>query len=231
MFDGVGEVFQSANGNGLFGGVTRRAVGFRYVRNDHLHIALGTQGTALKQRALQVNAALVHVCARLHIIKRVTHAIESFNPVVIKHILGIGPHFGRVRLHVEVRIHLLGAHAGGVGLELLNVLGTEQKLAIQIRLFNDIHISAVDSAALAGAHAHHGPILEHLTPNRARTHQKILEFFEFALESLAETRDLAVVPRTLALQLLRRQRLTVGVRRQAFQSIIHEKLADGHEFA
>jgi hypothetical protein len=53
-------------------------------------------------------------------------------------------------------------------LELLDVGRAEEELAIQVALFNGIHVRHVHAAPRTTSNSHHGPVLEHLAPDRAR---------------------------------------------------------------
>lgn len=48
VFDGVGKVFEGANGDGFLGRILRRTVRFGEVRNNNLHVAFGSERPGLE---------------------------------------------------------------------------------------------------------------------------------------------------------------------------------------
>lgn len=63
VFDGIGEVLQCADGDGLLRRVLAGAVGLCQERDNHLHVALRTQCTWFQQWFTVVHTAAVHVQA------------------------------------------------------------------------------------------------------------------------------------------------------------------------
>ena len=47
----------------------------------------------------------------------------------------------------------------------LYVPGSEEKLSVQVALFNDVHISDIDSPLGARSDTHHGKVLQNFTAN------------------------------------------------------------------
>ena len=47
----------------------------------------------------------------------------------------------------------------------LNIPGSEQKLSIQVRFLNDVHICDYNFSVWSSSKAHHGPIFQHFTAN------------------------------------------------------------------
>lgn len=73
-----------------------------------------------------------------------------------------------VRRNANIGIHLLDRFRGGRRFRLLHVPRSKEKLSIQIRLFNLIHVGDDDFAAVATGNAHHGEIFQEFAANRSR---------------------------------------------------------------
>lgn len=64
----------------------------------------------------------------------------------------------------------------------LDIPWSKQKLTVQVRLLNDIHVSDNDFSVGTRCNAHHCPVLEHFTADGTRTNLDLKELADNALQ-------------------------------------------------
>ena len=84
--------------------------------DDHLRVALGPQGSALQQGLAKVDAARVHVQARIHIVQSIDDDVQSGPEGIVKDILRIWGHPVLQRPHLQCRVDGLGGSRRNCGL-------------------------------------------------------------------------------------------------------------------
>mmetsp|Transcript_16457 Transcript_16457/g.49923 ORF Transcript_16457/g.49923 Transcript_16457/m.49923 type:complete len:793 (-) Transcript_16457:952-3330(-) len=230
VLDLVRKVLERADRDALLGRVARRAVALGELRDDDLHVPLRAERAALEERLLVVDAALVDVQPRLHVVERVAHAGEAAPEGVVEDALCLGAHPIQPRLHLGRRVHRPDRRRGAGRLCLGHVPRAEEELAVEIRLLDCVWVGDRDVPALAAADAHHRPVLEHLAPDRARPDEQVAQRAELLLRAPAERRRLRVVPRAARRRLCGRKRL-LAVGRQALLRVEVEPLLQRHELA
>ena len=236
MLDGVGKVLERADGNGLLGRVLSGRVGLGGEGQHDLHVALGAERARLDERLVVVDAAAVHVDARVNVVQRVAHGVEALEELVVVDALGVRSDAVGVRLDAHVRIHLESSSGGHRRLAALDVVLAKQKLPIQVGLLDRIHVCDDELAAVsARAQAHHGHVLEVLAAERARAHHKVLARGHLELKRLAQHGYLRLVAEQLGFAHCE----VAGVERRLHQRLLGQALAtvevhvllDGRELA
>lgn len=121
VLDGVGEVLQGANRDGLLRGILGGRVRLGHIGKNDLGVSLGSEGARLEEGLLVVNAAAVHVLAGVNIVQGVGHPREGLEEGIAKDLLRVRPHAILVGddLFAQVGVHLFHGKGGGLGLEFL----------------------------------------------------------------------------------------------------------------
>mmetsp|Transcript_25365 Transcript_25365/g.49492 ORF Transcript_25365/g.49492 Transcript_25365/m.49492 type:complete len:529 (+) Transcript_25365:932-2518(+) len=227
VFDGVWEVLEGADGDGLLGRVAARSVRFSHLGDYHLHVPLGAKCPALQQRTLVVDASLIHVQPCLNVIERVTDTIQTLEKIIIEQVFRVRPDPRAVTLDVERRVHPGHSIGSGGCFEFLNVGGAEQELPVEVALLDCVHVCEVHTAPWAAPETHQCPVLQHLASDRARPDQKVLRTHNPLMHILAKHGNLAVIARPLQLVLAGRKLLVW----QSLCAVVEKPLLDGRELA
>eukprot|EP00047_Mylnosiga_fluctuans_P019583 m.84068 g.84068 ORF g.84068 m.84068 type:complete len:1015 (-) comp8186_c0_seq2:29-3073(-) len=227
VLDEVREVLEGADRDRLLWRILRRRVRLRQVRQHNLGIALGAEGARLQQRPAVEDTALVHVASGLDVVKRVGNTVDGTEELVAVDGLSLGADTRGACLDVQRRVHLRDGSGRALGLQLVDIVGPEEELAVEVRLLDGVHVSDDQLAMRARSKPDHGHVLQQLTADGASTDHKPLLVAQALLEVLAEDGDLRVVARADGLQLLGGD----GVDRQRLKAVEVQVLHDGHELA
>eukprot|EP00126_Sphaerothecum_destruens_P008395 Sdes_comp20196_c0_seq1m13488 len=176
------------------------------------------------------DTSTIHVRSSLNIIQSIRHTIQAIEKLGIIDFFGSRRIFHTIlmRNNVQRRIHHLGSFGSTLGLQLLHIPGAEQKLSIQITLFNGVHICHSDFPTLLARNPHHGPIFQHLTTNRTCTHQKNIASLNLLLKLISKHTNLTIITTlsgstTLFIQI-------IGIRK-TFQTVEIKPLLDRCKFS
>mmetsp|Transcript_17462 Transcript_17462/g.34756 ORF Transcript_17462/g.34756 Transcript_17462/m.34756 type:complete len:773 (+) Transcript_17462:1249-3567(+) len=194
VLDLIREILQGTHGNRFLGRIPRRPVVLRQMRHHHLRVALGTQRPALEHGQPVEHAPLVHVQPRLHVVQGRAHPAQGVVELIAEEALGLAPHFFLVVHDIQVGVHGAGGFGARARFELVNVGVPEEELAREVRFFDAVHVRNVDFPGGAAPDPHQRPVFEHLAPDGARPHQKIVEIQQRLLRGGAEHRNLGIVP-------------------------------------
>mmetsp|Transcript_36297 Transcript_36297/g.116937 ORF Transcript_36297/g.116937 Transcript_36297/m.116937 type:complete len:491 (-) Transcript_36297:892-2364(-) len=194
LVDVVWEVVHGALWRLLLGRVARGAVVFRAVRQHDLRVALCAERARLEQRLCEEDAAAVDVETRLDVVERVHHHVEGAPEGRVEDALCLRRDAVLQRARVQLRVHPRDGLHGGERLGLAHVVVSEEELARQVRLFDNVVVGDGELAAVAARDAEHGEALEELTAERARADQKDVELAQLADEGSAKDGRLCRVP-------------------------------------
>mmetsp|Transcript_3626 Transcript_3626/g.14809 ORF Transcript_3626/g.14809 Transcript_3626/m.14809 type:complete len:630 (+) Transcript_3626:2928-4817(+) len=206
----MGERVQGTHGRRLLGRVAGGAVVLRKVGHHHLRVALGAEGARLEQGLAKVHTPAVHVEARVDVVERVHHHVQSLPEIVVEHFLGVGGDTVLQRIHIERTVDSLGGVGRAGALRLADVPIAEEELPREVGLLNDVVVSDGHLAVSAAGQAHERKVLDELAAKRAGADQENLLRLNLALDRLAEARNLRVVPVPLWRELGLRERLLRG---------------------
>ena len=84
--------------------------------DDHLRVALGPQGAALQQGLAKVDAAGVHVQARIHVVQCIHDDVQIGPEGVVKDVLSVRGDPILQRAHLQRRVDGLGGSRRDCGL-------------------------------------------------------------------------------------------------------------------
>lgn len=87
-----------------------------------------------------------------------------------------------VGMKTDPRVHGFNSGRCGAGLGFLNIPRAEEKLSVQIRLFDPIHVRYVDATTVSSSYAHHCKVLEQLAADGPSTHHEIMQIAQLLLE-------------------------------------------------
>mmetsp|Transcript_126726 Transcript_126726/g.366812 ORF Transcript_126726/g.366812 Transcript_126726/m.366812 type:complete len:302 (-) Transcript_126726:1433-2338(-) len=150
------------------------AVGLRLERHNRVNVACRTHGPALEQRLFVLDALVVDVKARLHVVQGVADAVQVHPKVVVEGVLSLGPdeHFQRLNLHP--RVHDSRHLTGSLALRLADVVLPEQKLPSQVRQLDAVGVGDCQQALWATTHAIERVVLQELAAQRSATDHEVL---------------------------------------------------------
>mmetsp|Transcript_18079 Transcript_18079/g.60999 ORF Transcript_18079/g.60999 Transcript_18079/m.60999 type:complete len:364 (+) Transcript_18079:1362-2453(+) len=187
VLDAVREVLQRADGDALLGRVARRAVRLRHAWRDDLRVALGAQRARLEHGLAVEDALAVDVEPCVDVVQRRAHAVELCVEPVVEDAVRLRADAQLQALDGHAAVDVLGSRNGANRLGLADVRGAEQELPRQIRFFDVIHVRHDNCAAVRfKAHAHQGPVLEHLAADGARPDEEVLEAMQLVDDALAD---------------------------------------------
>lgn len=127
--------------------------------------------TGLNKRLLIIDTSSIHINTRIDVIKRITNTIKILEKRVIIDLLSVSANSIRMRMNIQLRIHLLRGQRSNSRLKLLNIVRSEEELSIQIGLFDSIHVGDDDLPAIgSGTKTDHGEILEVLASECSGAH-------------------------------------------------------------
>jgi hypothetical protein len=112
-------------------------------------------------------------------------------------------------------------------LGLLDIVGSEEKLPVEVGLLNQIHVRHKNGALRPGTNAGHGKVFQKLTTNCAGAHNEVAKGAQLLLELVAQhghLRGIAIVGHFEILD-------GSAVVRKALLSIKVQELLDWHELA
>src|SRR5436190_13099471 len=96
----------------------------------------------------------------------------------------------------EIWIHDLDCVHSCLRLEFANIRRSKEELAIKIGFLDTVQIGDCQIYAIASTDSHHGPILEHFTPNCPCSDKEEFQFRKVVMEILSKYSDLSIIPRT-----------------------------------
>ena len=76
----------------------------------------------------------------------------------------------------------------------LDIPRSEEELSVEVGFLDDVHVCDGDLPLRAARHAHHRPVLQHLTANGPCTHQEVIQASQFLLKVGTKHSYLAIVP-------------------------------------
>mmetsp|Transcript_6104 Transcript_6104/g.18090 ORF Transcript_6104/g.18090 Transcript_6104/m.18090 type:complete len:554 (-) Transcript_6104:686-2347(-) len=196
MVGQVREVPQGAHRNAsALVGLTALPVSLRLVRHDRVHVARGAHGPALEQWLLVLDALVVDVKPRLHVVQSVADAVQVHPERVVKCVLGLRADEHLQRLHLDPRVHHFGHLGRRSALRLADIVLPEQELPGEIGQLDPVGVRDGQQAITATTHAIQRVVLEELAPQRAATNHEVLHVVEFFHEAVAIHSGEVVVPR------------------------------------
>mmetsp|Transcript_30594 Transcript_30594/g.51716 ORF Transcript_30594/g.51716 Transcript_30594/m.51716 type:complete len:341 (-) Transcript_30594:1202-2224(-) len=195
VFDGIGEILESADGDGFLGGISGGSIRLGLEWRYYLYIPFCPKGSRLHQRLSVVHTLGIHIQPGLHVVQSIGDAIHLLPESVIKSPFSFWGHFILHGPHIQSRVHALCLLCGNGTLRGLDVVVAEEKLAGQIALFDLIHVGYNNGAFGGAAHPHHGKILDELTSQSTSTYQEIGVLQQHLLHLFAEHCNLPIVPR------------------------------------
>ena len=201
--DGVlnsgGEGLDGADGERLISRVALGGVRLGLVREDDLHVSLGTKSSTLQKRLLVDNAALVDVDTGSNVIKSVDNKVQRLEEGIRVSRLALGANLVQEGLDLHLGIHGLDSAGSSGRLGLLKIRVAEKELTVQVRLFNQIIVSHGDLTERTSRNTKHGKVLHHLATNGTSTDHERLGVDNSVVSLLSKQDHLRVVASSLRL--------------------------------
>jgi hypothetical protein len=138
------EKFQGAMRNlSFFHWIILTAVAFCQIWNDDLHMTFGTQRSRFKQRHFILDASLINVSSGSNIVQCVSNNRQRLEELVVENIFSCirNPLQQWGNMSLEIRVHGKNTCCSSKTLRLRNMLFTEQKLTIEIRVLDVVRVS------------------------------------------------------------------------------------------
>mmetsp|Transcript_75622 Transcript_75622/g.175330 ORF Transcript_75622/g.175330 Transcript_75622/m.175330 type:complete len:368 (+) Transcript_75622:1073-2176(+) len=193
VLDGVWEVLQRTQWNGLLGWVLRVAVGLGLVWQHHLDVGLRAQCARLQKWFAKPHAAGIHVHSRLKVIQSVDCTIQGIPENIIKRVLGVVADTDLQGVHLECLIHGHGCLGCRQRFRLANVCLPEEELAVEVGNLNPVHVCDGELTLWPAASTHHSKALQELTPESAGPHKEKLHIAKCLLIGLPKDGNLVSV--------------------------------------
>lgn len=92
MLNLVGEVSQGAHWNGFLRRILGVAVALSLVRNDHLRVSFGAEGTGLEEWLFVPHTSLIDVETSLDVVDGVHNKVKSFPEIVVEGSFSVWSH-------------------------------------------------------------------------------------------------------------------------------------------
>mmetsp|Transcript_21396 Transcript_21396/g.33092 ORF Transcript_21396/g.33092 Transcript_21396/m.33092 type:complete len:705 (+) Transcript_21396:1078-3192(+) len=195
MLDLVGEVSEGTHGDGLLRGILRVTVALGLVGDNHLRVALSSEGAGFEEGLLEPDASLIDVETGMDVVDGVHHKVEALPEVVVEEIFGVLTHASHVVLDVEGAVHAVSDIASHLGLGVADVLLAEEELSVQVGHFNVVVVSHMHLAGRRAAYSHQGEGFDELAAQSSGTDHEEVDLLELLLESTSVDLDLVVVAR------------------------------------
>ena len=163
------------------------------MRNNHLGVGLGAEGTRLEERLLVPDALAIYVKPGLDVVDSVDDEIERFPELIIEKIFCLGGNISLVSRHLELRVHGLGLSTGSRRLRAADIGLSEEELAVQVGDLDVVVVSDSDGTVWSAAETHEGHGLGVLTSEGTSSDHEGLDVSEHLLGLTAVDLDLIIV--------------------------------------
>jgi hypothetical protein len=132
MLNLVGEVAESAHGDGLLWRILRVTIAECLVGDNHLRVGFGSKSARFEEGFLVPDAFAVNVETGLDIINGINYEIKAFPKFVIEDFLSLRGNKSSVSLNVEVGVHNFSNTTGGLRFGMADIALTEEELTVQV---------------------------------------------------------------------------------------------------